>query len=235
MTLSAGDDRSAASERTRRSVHGGAVPTLPASFFAQPAEQVAVELLGCLIVSEVDGVRTTAEIVETEAYVGPDDEASHAHRRFGVTARNAVMFEAPGLAYVYRIYGMHCCLNAVTDEEGFGAAVLIRAGRPMEGIETMRERRPGRPDRELLRGPGNLCRALGIDLRLNRHPLRQPPLVIRGRSNPAPAEVARGPRVGISRAVDLPLRFWIPGSQHVSRGPAPLPASATHLTSTEKR
>ncbi len=201
--------------RARRSAHVDPAP-LPAAFYARPAEAVARELLGAVLVSEVDGVRVAAEIVETEAYVGPHDEASHAAERFGRTARNDAMFGAAGTAYVYLIYGMHWCLNVVTGEEGFGAAVLIRACRPLDGVEHARARRPGRLDRELMRGPGNLARALGVDGALNYHPLDRPPLWIApGRTVPD-AEVAIGPRIGITRAADWPLRFWLRGDPHVS-------------------
>jgi DNA-3-methyladenine glycosylase len=156
------------------------------------------------------------EIVETEAYTGPEDEASHAHARVGRTPRNAVMFGPPGVAYVYRSYGIHWCLNAVTDSPGFPAAVLIRALRPLEGLGAMRERRPGRTEVELMRGPGKLCSALGVDGALNGAPLDAPPLWLEA-GDPVPeAAVARGPRVGISRAVEAPLRFWIRGSVWVS-------------------
>jgi DNA-3-methyladenine glycosylase len=189
---------------------------LPSAFYDRPAEMVARELLGALLESEVDGQRCLAEIVETEAYTGPDDEASHAHIRFGVTPRNAVMYGPPGRAYIYRIYGIHWCLNAVTGADGFPAAVLIRAARPVNGIETMRLRRPGRTDRELLRGPGNLVRGFGLDGTLNNHPLTAPPLRLIPGSD-VPAEIVAGPRIGISRAVEAPLRFWIRGSPWVSR------------------
>jgi len=194
------------------------VRALPHSFYHRPAEIVARELLGARLVSEVGGVRCVGEIVETEAYFGPEDEASHAHERIGRTARNAAMFEAPGVAYVYRIYGMHWCLNAVTGPEGFPAAVLIRALRPLEGIEVARARRVGRPDRELMRGPGKLAAALGVDGSLNRHPLDRAPLWIEAGPPLPDAAVARGPRIGISRAVHLPLRFWVRGSEWVSGG-----------------
>jgi len=133
-----------------------------------------------VLVSEVDGVRTSGRIVETEAYTGPHDPASHAAERIGRTTRNAAMFGAPGIAYVYRSYGVHWCLNAVTDEPGFPAAVLIRALQPLAGIAPMRERRQvrGRPpaDRELCSGPGRLTEALGITGALDGHPLARPPL-----------------------------------------------------------
>lgn len=156
------------------------------------------------------------EVVETEAYTGPEDEASHAHSRTGRTPRNEVMFGPPGVAYVYRSYGIHWCLNAVTGPPGFPAAVLIRAVRPLVGLEVMRERRPGRRDVELMRGPGKLCGALGVDGALNGAPLDGPPLWLAAGDAVPDAAVARGPRVGISRAIDAPLRFWIRGSVWVS-------------------
>lgn len=185
-------------------------------FYDRPAEVVARELLGARLISEVGGARVTGEIVETEAYTGPEDEASHAHERIGRTARNAAMFGGPGAAYVYRIYGMHWCLNAVTGPEEFPAAVLIRALRPLEGIEVARARRPGRTDRELMRGPGKLAAALAVDGALNHHPLDLPPLWIEPGTPVPDAAVARGPRIGISRAVEMPLRFWVRGSGWVS-------------------
>jgi DNA-3-methyladenine glycosylase len=177
---------------------------------------VARDLLGCRIVSEVGGVRCAGEIVETEAYTGPEDEASHAHARVGRTPRNAVMFGPPGVAYVYRSYGIHWCLNAVTGPPGFPAAVLIRALRPLDGLGAMRERRPGRPDVELMRGPGKLCVALGVDGARNGAPLDAPPLWLEPGEPVPDSTVARGPRVGISRAVEAPLRFRIRGSVWVS-------------------
>jgi DNA-3-methyladenine glycosylase len=156
------------------------------------------------------------EVVETEAYTGPEDEASHAHARVGRTPRNAVMFGPPGVAYVYRSYGIHWCLNAVTGAVGFPAAVLIRAVRPLVGFDAMRERRPGRTDVELARGPGKLCSALGVDGTLNGAPLDGPPLWLEPGDTVPDSAVARGPRVGISRAVADPLRFWIRGSVWVS-------------------
>jgi DNA-3-methyladenine glycosylase len=201
--------------RARRSVRVDPAP-LSADWYARPAEEVARELLGAVLISEVGGVRVSAEIVETEAYVGPHDEASHAAERFGRTARNDAMFAAAGTAYVYLIYGMHWCLNVVTGDEGFGAAVLIRAARTIEGIDHARARRPGRPDRDLMRGPGNLARALGVDGTLNYHPMDRPPLWIAPGRTIADADVAVGPRIGITRAADWPLRFWLRGDPHVS-------------------
>ncbi|HET7231110.1 MAG TPA: DNA-3-methyladenine glycosylase, partial [Longimicrobium sp.] len=149
---------------------------LPPAFYARPCEAVARDLLGTLLISEVGGVRVVGEIEEVEAYVGPHDAASHAWEKFGRTARNEMMFGAPGITYVYLIYGAHWCINFVTDEVDHPAAVLVRAARPVEGIETARERRPGRPDRELMRGPGNLARALGVTGEQNYPVLDRPPL-----------------------------------------------------------
>lgn len=218
MTLHGSASAASGSSRARRSPLADPAPIF-AAFYDRPADVVAREMLGALLVSDIGGVRCVAEIVETEAYIGPEDDASHAAARFGRTARNDPMFGPAGTAYVYRIYGVHWCLNTVTGAEGFGAAVLIRAAVPLLGIEAMRERRPGRPDRDLLRGPGNLARALGVDGTHNRLPMDRPPLwIAHGRAVPD-TDVATGPRIGITRAADWPLRFWLRGDPHVSRTP----------------
>lgn len=194
---------------------------LPARFYARPAEVVARELLGCTLISTVGAVRTAGRIVETEAYIGPHDPASHAAERIGRTARNEAMFGAPGIAYIYRIYGMHWCLNTVTDARGFPAAVLIRALEPLEGIEVMRRRRsiPTRAlrDRELCRGPGRLAAALALDGTLDRHRLQHAPLWIEHGSEVAAADVVTATRVGITRAAEWPLRYYVRDSVWVSR------------------
>ncbi len=202
---------------TRRGAGGAGSGPLPPDFHDRDAGEVARDLLGAFVVSEVGGVRVVGEIVETEAYTGPEDEASHAHIRFGKTKRNAAMFATAGTAYVYRIYGMHWCLNVVTGVEGFPAAVLVRAARVVEGAEAASERRPGRPERDLLRGPGNLCRGMGIDGGLNFHPLDRSPLWVAPGATVPDDRVERGPRIGITRAADAPLRFWVRGDPHVSR------------------
>lgn len=197
-------------------------PEPPAStFFARPAEIVAQGLLGTRLVSTLGGKRTVGRIVETEAYVGPHDPASHAAERIGRTRRNATMYGPPGLAYVYRIYGIHWCLNVVTDAEDFPGAVLIRAIEPLEGVDVMRARRwPGgsaEPDTRIGSGPGRLAVALAITGDCDGHPLDQPPLALEPGERVPPRRIAKGPRIGITRAADWPLRFTIRGSPHLSR------------------
>ena len=167
--------------------------------------------------------RTAGRIVEVEAYVGPHDPACHAfgHRR---TPRTEVLYGPPGTAYVYFTYGMHWCLNAVTEAKDFPAAVLIRALEPLEGVETMRRRRGADvPDRALCAGPARLCQALGVTGALNGRSLaeRDGPLWIAANGAGAAVPVVRGPRVGITRATDWPLRFSLKDSPWVSRAPAP--------------
>jgi DNA-3-methyladenine glycosylase len=205
-----------ASARSRRRADA-----LAASWYARPAEAVARELLGTILVSTIDGVTTAGRIVETEAYIGPHDDASHAAERIGRTARNVTMFATPGLAYVYRIYGIHWCLNIVTDEIDYPAAVLIRAIEPVQGIEQMRARRErGQkhlPDIALTSGPGKLAAALGITGEHDAHPLDRAPLWVRAGQPVARRHVRTGPRVGITRAADWPLRFWERDNPWVSR------------------
>jgi DNA-3-methyladenine glycosylase len=199
----------------------GRSDALAPSFYARPAEVVARELLGVHIVSTVDGVETRGRIVETEAYIGPHDDASHAAHRIGRTTRNESMFGPPGIAYVYRIYGVHWCLNVVTDEHEFPAAVLIRALEPVAGLDAMHARRcAGQkqlPDTTLCSGPGRLAAALGITGAFDGHRLDHPPLWLRA-AEPLPlGYVVAGPRVGITRAAEWPLRFWEKGSRWISR------------------
>jgi DNA-3-methyladenine glycosylase len=207
---------------TRASARGLHADALDASWYARPADVVARELIGAVIVSTIDEVETAGRIVETEAYIGPHDDASHAAARIGRTRRNDAMYGVPGTAYVYRIYGIHWCLNVVTDRVDFPAAVLIRAIAPLHGIEHMRVRRShGRtlmPDTALASGPGRLAAALGIAGVHNAHPLDRFPLRIVAGARVDEAAIARGPRIGITRAADWPLRFWESGSAWISRG-----------------
>jgi DNA-3-methyladenine glycosylase len=143
---------------------GQSAARLPLAFYARDTAQVARALLGQRLVRIVDGVRLAGLISETEAYGGPDDEASHAYRR---TPRSAIMYGPPGRAYVYFIYGMHFCLNAVTESDSHPGAVLLRAILPVEGLATMHAHRDSAPAERLADGPGKLCQALGITLAQN--------------------------------------------------------------------
>ncbi len=190
--------------------------TLPVAFFRRPAEVVAADLLGKVVVSRVDGLLTAGRIVETEAYLGYDDPASHGylHRR---NARNEALFGPPGIWYVYLSYGMHWCANLVCQRAGLASAVLLRALEPLDGIDVMRRRRGALPDRQLCSGPGRLCQALGIDRKLDGMPMSKGLVsVLRGNSLPADAVLAT-PRIGITKAADWPLRFHVSGSPWISR------------------
>lgn len=188
-------------------------------FYARDTLTVARELLGQRLVRFVRGQALVGRIVEVEAYIGQDDAACHASA--GRTARNEVMFGPPGHAYVYFIYGMHHCLNAVTEPEGFAAAVLIRALEPLEGLDVMRQNRKGRGGVELTNGPAKLCYALEIDRDLNGTDLVSGPVLWIERDGAVPdAQVARGPRVGVrgdERALGVPWRLWIREHAYVSR------------------
>lgn len=188
-----------------------------AEFYERSALAVARDLLGCLLVREGPGgaPAVTGRIVETEAYTGADDPASHAAARIGRTARNDPLFGPPGTAYIHLNYGIHWCLNAVTGEEGTPAGVLIRALEPLEGIETMRARRDGRA--ELTNGPGRLTQALAIGPELQRHRLDRAPLRIKAGETVPEAHVRRSGRIGISRAADRPYRFTDDRSDWLSR------------------
>ena len=191
---------------------------MPPSFYARPTPEVARRLLGHVLLSEVGGRRTAGRIVETEAYLGPEDPASHGYRARR-TARNESMFAPPGTAYVYFTYGIHWCLNAVTEREGFPAAVLIRALEPLEGLAIMRRRRGGAgvPDRALCSGPAKLCQALGITGRNDGEPLTRGQLRILRNHVRQHGAIIVTPRIGITRAVAWPLRFVVKGSPWVSR------------------
>ena len=182
---------------------------LPANFYNRDADIVARELLGAeLLVHTNEGV-TSGRITETEAYLGPHDPACHAVA--SRTKRTWHLFGPPGTAYVYFIYGLHWCLNAVTREEGFGSAVLIRAVDPVEGIALMRQRRPkAKTDATLTDGPAKLCAAFSIDRRYDGAMLTGASAIVITEGMAVPnSEVIVGPRIGISKAVDWPLRFRI--------------------------
>ncbi len=180
---------------------------MPIDFSASSVE-VARALIGAVLL--VDGVG--GRIVETEAY-DADDAASHSFR--GPSARNATMFGPPGHAYVYRSYGIHWCLNTVCREAGHGAGVLIRALEPTHGLDAMRERRGVADVRLLCAGPGRVGQALGISRSFDGLPLDREPFQIEPAATPP--ELVVGPRIGISKAVDMPWRFGLKGSRFVSR------------------
>ena len=184
---------------------------LSAAFYDRPVLDVARELLGCRLVRQVDGLRLAALIIETEAYRGEEDLACHA--RSGKTARNEMLYNAPGRAYVYFTYGMHWLLNCVTGPEGFPAAVLLRAALPVEGLERIAANRAGRKPAEWCSGPARLTRALGVDGAFNGCDLTRSDggLWIEPGQPVADADVVTGPRVGVDYAPEpwrsLPWRF----------------------------
>ena len=187
-------------------------PILPRRFYNRPATEVARDLLGKVLIHGATG----GVIVETEAYLGLKDAASHAF--CGPTDRNKVMFGPPGFAYVYFIYGMYECVNVVCEPEGSAGAVLIRAVEPLLGIELMKIRRPGAKRlRDIASGPGKLTIALGITRALNGADVTRGSLILRDRRGAAPFEIAVGPRIGITKSADWPLRFTVAGSEFVSR------------------
>jgi DNA-3-methyladenine glycosylase len=198
---------------------------LPRAFFDRPSPQVAPDLLGCVFWSSGPDGLVAVRLTEVEAYEGRADPASHAFR--GQTARNAVMFGPAGHAYVYFTYGMHYCVNLVCQPPGQPSAVLLRAGQVIEGAELAAARRPGGSrERDLARGPGRLCQALAIDRTLDGTDVCAAGSALGIGPRPAgsaPAEISTGPRVGISRAADWPLRFWLAGDRYVSAFRPPVP------------
>ena len=203
---------------------------IPREFFDRPSQEVAPDLLGCVLEHETTEGLVAFELTEVEAYAGATDPASHSYR--GRTARNGVMFGPPGYAYVYFTYGMHFCVNVVCMPAGIPRAVLLRAGRVTVGEDLARRRRARwrseasqesvLPARDLARGPARLCQALAIDRTQNGldvcsadGELRLRPADAGPRANGA-IEVAVGPRVGVSAAADVPWRFWIAGDPTVS-------------------
>ncbi|HVZ49845.1 MAG TPA: DNA-3-methyladenine glycosylase [Gemmatimonadaceae bacterium] len=191
------------------------VPLSPA-FYDRPTERVARDLLGRILETTVDGVRCRARIVETEAYLGEHDAACHAAA--GRTARTDVLYGAPGVAYVYFVYGMHWCANAVTRREGLPSAVLIRAAEPVEGIAAMRSRRGAAVrDRDLTSGPGRLCAAMGITGRAHHgRPLWRGGIRILEGMPVRRRDILVTPRIGVNVAADWPMRFLVRGNPWVS-------------------
>lgn len=180
------------------------------SLLAGDVLDVAPRLLG----ASLSHAGVTVRLTEVEAYAGSDDPGSHAYR--GPTPRTRVMFGPPGRLYAYFSYGMHVCANVVTGPEGTASAVLLRAGEVVDGIHLARDRRATTRDRDLARGPANLCRALGIGLDLDRTDLSLGPVRLVLAAVPDPGRVSTGPRVGLRGAPDRPWRFWLTGEPTVS-------------------
>ena len=201
----------------------GIAPPIGREFFARPTHQVAPDLLGAWVLRLTDEGVCGGRIVETEAYGGPDDLASHA--RAGRTRRTAPMFGPVGHAYVYLIYGLHECLNVVAYSGDQAGAVLVRAIEPIVGIEQMRVRRgrPHDPDARLCAGPARLCQALAVDRALDGHDLTSGSQLwlAKPAAHVWPAGIASGPRIGVAYAGDdwgaRPWRFWVAGHPSVSR------------------
>jgi DNA-3-methyladenine glycosylase len=179
---------------------------LPRAFYDRDTQAVARDLLGTFLVHQLPAGLRIGRIVEVEAYLGPQDRAAHSAR--GLTPRTAVMFGPPGHAYVYLVYGLHCCMNVVTEQEGHAAAVLIRALEPVSGLTGS------------ARGPGLLSRAMGIDRTRNGADLCTGPLWISATEGPAPAPIVRRPRIGVDYAgawARRLLRFYLRGNPFISR------------------
>ncbi len=189
---------------------------LPQAFYNRSTLAVARDLLGKRLIRFDDNDTVLSGIiVETEAYIGQDDPACHAAR--GRTQRTELMFGPPGYAYIYFIYGMYYCLNAVTEATDFPAAVLIRAVEPESGIEAMKERRKRDKLKELTNGPGKLCQAFGLDKSQNGFNLSEKPLIIANAPAIPEANIAASPRVGISVAKERPWRFYVKDNRFVSK------------------
>ena len=203
---------------TRSAAAGAYGQPHPLAFYDRETEMVARDLLGSVLRCETEDGVVSGRIVETEAYLGEHDPACHAVA--GNTNRTRWLYGKPGIAYVYFIYGVHWCFNAVTRAEGLPSAVLVRALEPLEGLELMRSRRPrARSDVQLTNGPGKLCAALGIAGSQNGLTLDRPPLSIHRGTRVPEKNVAVSPRIGITRAAEWPLRWYIRDNPFVSRAP----------------
>ncbi len=187
----------------------GGVP-LKVEFYARDTVDVARALLGCVLQSRQGNAVTAGRIVEVEAYVGPHDPAAHGYQNRR-TARNDALFGAPGTAYVFRSYGIHWCFNAVTERDGHPSAVLIRALEPIAGLDSMKRRRGTGELRRLCAGPGRLTQALALTGDINGHRLDRGAVRILGPRPVRLPSIREGPRIGVSRAANWPLRFYLEG------------------------
>ena len=198
-----------------------ATAPLPVEFYLQDTVTVARELLGCVLWRTFeDGGTMAVRIVETEAYLGANDSASHARRGLR-SPRNESMYSRGGHAYVYFTYGMYFCMNVVTQEEDVAEAVLLRGGEPLHGIDRMRRNRPSaRKPEDLASGPGKLCRALEIDRTLDGESLGGPRLILSAGERDVEEQIGISSRIGVEGAGEAaiwPLRFFLIGNGHVSR------------------
>ncbi|HUJ14056.1 MAG TPA: DNA-3-methyladenine glycosylase [Thermoanaerobaculia bacterium] len=196
------------------------IEKLPREFYLQDTVTVARLLLGCILWRRRRRELLAARLVEVEAYLGANDQASHARRGLR-SPRNESMYLEGGHAYVYFTYGMHWCMNVVTQESDVAEAVLLRAAEPLQGIASMRKRRAkAKRDLDLMNGPGKLCAALDIDRRLDGEPLDGDRLFITGReADVDESTIAVSARVGVEGAGDAahwPLRFYLRGNRYVS-------------------
>jgi DNA-3-methyladenine glycosylase len=190
---------------------------LPREFYNRETEIVAREMLGTILECETEDGVASGIIVETEAYLGEHDLACHA--AVGRTARTEHLYGPPGISYVYFIYGMYWCFNAVTREEGSPSAVLVRALEPLKGVPLMHRRRPRiKRDVDLTNGPGKLCTALGITGAMNGKPLQRKPLVVREGTRVPDSQIETTTRIGITQSADWPLRWIVKGNPYVSKG-----------------
>lgn len=212
---------------------GGARP-LAASFYDREADLVARDLLGAVLEHRSPEGLASGRIVEVEAYMGPHDPACHAAA--GLTSRTRPLFGPPGTSYVYFIYGSHWCVNAVTREAGYGAAVLIRALEPIKGIALIQRRRSfARRRSDLANGPGKLCAALGIAAGQNALSLQRGPLRILTGDPVDDDRVLISPRVGITKAAGEMLRFYVADNPFVSRVPSSIECLARNYQKRDRR
>lgn len=228
-TESSESDGTIAGDSTCPAGRSTSLRPLPRDFFLQPTPQVARRLLGCLLVRRSNAETLVARIVETEGYLAQGDPGCHAAR--GRTERNAAMFGPPGTLYVYLVYGMHLCMNIVTAPEGTSEAVLLRAAEPLEGIETMRERRGREALEDLCSGPAKLAEAFGVTLEHNGLAITEGSVIVAepAATEPRADEIVVTTRIGLAEGAgnDLMLRYMIADSPWVSVPPKP-DASVNH-------
>jgi DNA-3-methyladenine glycosylase len=191
------------------------ISMLEKEFYLQDTTFIAKNLIGKILVRKCGNSILSGKIVETEAYLSSNDMSSHSAQ--GKTIRNAVMFETGGLMYVYKIYGMHHCINVVTENQDIGAAVLIRAIEPLSGIEKMIENRNTDKIDTLCKGPGNVAKAFGFDLNMNGHSFLSDDLFICNSEDNSDFVIGISKRIGITKSADLPLRFYMKDSLYISK------------------